>query len=79
MGRWVAFEYGEGGATESRERTVYPRWLQLAEVAGERTLCVIADCPLDGRTPFALARMTRLRVAGDPNASVVEATKPGAI
>lgn len=44
----VAFEYRDEGAAASQARTVHPRWLQLAEEGGERTLCVIADCPRDG-------------------------------
>lgn len=62
-GRWVTFAYRDHGTAELRERTVRPRWLQLSEIAGERTLCLVGDCAVDGQRTFALSRMEQLRAA----------------
>lgn len=60
-GRWVAFQYPDEGTGQLRERAVRPRWLQLAEEAGERTLCLVGDCNVEGQRRFALSRMDRIR------------------
>ncbi|KZC32546.1 hypothetical protein RhoFW510R10_11555 [Rhodanobacter sp. FW510-R10] len=60
-GHWVTFDYRGESETEPGERTVRPRWMQLAEVAGGRTLCLVGDCRVDGQRMFALSRMDRIR------------------
>lgn len=62
-GKQVSFTYAASNAGEQSERTVLPRWLQMSEVDGSQTLCLIADCSTDGRMPFALAKMNQLHLA----------------
>jgi len=56
-GCWIVFQYRDGDVTARGERTVRPRWLQLADAAGKRTLCLVGDCSVDGRRTFALSLM----------------------
>lgn len=60
--QWVKFRYHEEGGTGQHERTVRPRWLQMSEVAGENTFCLVADCSVEGRRVFALSGMEQLQV-----------------
>lgn len=57
----VEFLYQGGGAASERRR-VYPRWLKMAMVEGEVTLCVMASEELAGnQQPWALSRMSSLK------------------
>jgi len=59
----VTFLYQWEDGANLITKTVFPRWLQMAEVQGDRTLCVIADCSSScDRSPFALSRMRNLHL-----------------
>lgn len=60
-GGLIAFLHKEEDGTGWRERTVRPRWLQMSEVAGESTYCLVGDCTVDGRRAFALSRIDQVR------------------
>lgn len=62
----VTFLYSVDGSFDLAQ--AYPRWIQMAEVHGERTLCVIADCRGTGvQRPFAIDRMSGLDIVNRPS------------
>jgi len=60
----VAFLY-QGADPDPVQQCVYPRWLQVTTVAGQRTLCLMASEGVTGnQRAFALSRMSALIEVG---------------
>lgn len=59
----VEFSYQVGGIV-LEQRRVFPRWLKMAIVEGEETLCLMASQgPTGDQRPMALSRMSSIKIA----------------